>query len=124
MNPDTCTGPSDEEILLTLAHEMAHVCQQAHSKAPRRSYHDRQSALKMREIGLQPTDSGEPGGTETGTPQATAKKASKTEFTCPDCGQDAWAKPDALLICGDSYEGGEGEICMMEAEPGEAAEAA
>ena len=29
--------------------------------------------------------------------QAKAKKASKTKFTCPDCGQNAWAKPDALL---------------------------
>jgi hypothetical protein len=30
----------------------------------------------------------------------------------------------ALLICGNYYEGGEGEICLMLAEPGEDAEAA
>lgn len=57
-------------------------------------------------------------------PQAKAKKASKTKFTCPDCGQNAWAKPDALLICGLCYDDGEGEICLMLAEPGVAAEAA
>lgn len=26
--------------------------------------------------------------------------ASKTKFTCPDCGAKAWGKPDLLLICG------------------------
>jgi hypothetical protein len=25
---------------------------------------------------------------------------SKTKFTCPECMQNAWAKPDASLICG------------------------
>ena len=30
------------------------------------------------------------------------KRASKTKFTCPECGQNAWAKPDALLLCGVS----------------------
>jgi hypothetical protein len=56
--------------------------------------------------------------------QAKAKKASKTKFTCPECGQNAWAKPDALLICGDCYDDGEGEICLMIATPAEEAEAA
>ena len=35
-----------------------------------------------------------------------------------------WAKSDALLICGGCYEDGEGNICLMLAEPGEEAEAA
>ena len=52
------------------------------------------------------------------------KKASKTKFTFPECGQNAWAKPDALLICGDCYDEGEGEICLMIATPAEEAEAA
>lgn len=30
---------------------------------------------------------------------AKKKRASKTKFTCPDCGQNAWAKPDATLGC-------------------------
>ena len=151
MNPDTFTGRTDEEILSTLAHEMVHVWQQTHGTPPRRSYHDRQWAAKMKEIGLQPSTTGEPGGKETGQSvthyiipggryttayaklaatglrldwqsapagvQAKAKKASKTKFSCPECGQNAWAKSDAQLICGDCYEDGEGDICMMIAEP-------
>ena len=66
MNPDSFNGRSDELILSTLAHEMAHVWQQSHGIPPRRSYHDRQWAAKMKEIGLQPTATGEPGGKETG----------------------------------------------------------
>lgn len=30
---------------------------------------------------------------------AKKKRASKTKFTCPDCGQNAWAKPDAHIGC-------------------------
>ena len=49
--------------------------------------------------------------------EAKAKKAaSKTKFTCPECGQNAWAKPDAALICGDCYDDGEGDICLLVAE--------
>lgn len=158
MNPDSFTGRTDEEILSTLAHEMAHVWQQSHGTPPRRSYHDRQWAAKMKEIGLQPSTTGEPGGKETGQhvthyivpggpyakayaklkarglqlhwqsapagQQAKAKKASKTKFTCPECGQNAWAKPDALIGCGVCYEDGDGEFVLMLAEPGDEGEAA
>lgn len=48
------------------AHEMAHVRQQTHGSPPRSSYHDRQWAAKMKEIGLQPSTTGEPGGIEAG----------------------------------------------------------
>lgn len=138
MNPDTFTDRTDEEILSTLAHEMAHVWQQTHGTPPRRSYHDREWAQKMKEIGLQPSTTAEPGGKETGQSvshyiiaggryaaayaelqstglkltwesaaygsQAAAKKASKTKFTCPECGQNAWGKPECALICGTCYE--------------------
>ena len=151
LNPDTFAGRSDEEILSTLAHEMAHVWQQTHGKPPRRSYHDREWAAKMKEIGLQPTTTGEPGGKETGEKvthyiipggpyakayakletkgfqlhwqsapagkEAKAKKASKTKFTCPECGQNAWGKPDTLLICGVCFEDSASEICLMLAGP-------
>jgi hypothetical protein len=104
----------------------------------------------MREIGLQPSSTGEPGGKETGqsvshyilpggryanayaklaaqgfqlhwqsipvSAQASVKKASKTKYTCPVCGQNAWAKPDALLLCGECYDDGDGDICFMLAE--------
>ena len=66
MNPDSFTGRTDEEILSTLAHEMAHVWQQSHGTPPRRSYHDQQWAAKMKEIGLRPSDTGQVGGKETG----------------------------------------------------------
>lgn len=35
---------------------------------------------------------------------ATARKrkaASKTKYTCPDCGVKAWAKPEVSLLCGE-----------------------
>jgi hypothetical protein len=161
LNPDTFTGRTDEEILSTLAHEMAHVWQQTHGKPPTRCYHDKQWAAEMKEIGLQPSTTGAPGGKETGQSvthyivaggpyarayaklkvtgfqlhwqsvprdaQAKAKKASKTKFTCPDCGQNAWAKPDALLICGDCYgedEDGEPLITLMLAEQEQGAQTA
>jgi len=156
MNPDSFTGRSDEEILSTLAHEMAHVWQQSHGTPPRRCYHDQQWAAKMKEIGLRPSDTGQVGGKETGQSvshyiipggayakayaklqarglqlhwqsapagrQAKAKKASKTKFTCPDCGQNAWAKPDALLGCYACYEETE-ELVLMLAEPSDEDEA-
>jgi hypothetical protein len=147
LNPDSFIGRSDEIILSTLVHEMVHVWQQTHGRPPRRSYHDRQWAAKMREIGLQPSSSGEPGGKETGqsmshyilpggryaeafaklaargfqlhwqsvpaSEQGKVKKASKTKFTCPDCGLNAWAKPGARLICGVCYNEWQGDIRLM-----------
>lgn len=106
----------------------------------------------MKAVGLQPTDTGEVGGKETGQAvshfiipngsyqracqklqatgfvlrwqsapedrQARARKAaSKTKFTCPECGQNAWAKPDALLICGQCFEdAGEAPFMLAESE--------
>jgi hypothetical protein len=29
------------------------------------------------------------------------KLASKTKYTCPSCGLNAWAKPGAWLVCGE-----------------------
>jgi hypothetical protein len=66
LNPDHFTGASDEHILSILAHEMAHAWQQTHGKPPTRCYHDRQWGAKMKEIGLYPSSTGEPGGKETG----------------------------------------------------------
>lgn len=150
LNPDGFNNRQDEEILSTLVHEMVHVWQQSHGTPPRRSYHDREWAAKMKAVGLQPSSTGQPGGAETGQKMshyilpgqaftkaftklrsngfqlrwesmevrsdAKAKTASKTKFTCPECAQNAWAKPDALLICGACYEDGEGESVLMLAE--------
>ena len=46
-------------------------------------------------------------------PTAAKKRASKTKYTCPECGQNAWAKPDACLLCGHCQE-------EMTAEPPDA----
>jgi hypothetical protein len=149
LNPDGFHGRTDGLILSTLVHEMCHVWQEAFGTPPRRGYHDRQWAAKMKEIGLQPSSTGEEGGRETGQSvshfiilegrfaQASAKlaaggfqlhwqsmpasargkkNASKVKFTCPTCGQNAWAKPTAQLLCGECFDEGEGELCRMVAE--------
>jgi hypothetical protein len=50
---------------------------------------------------------------------AKAKQANKTKYTCPECGQNAWAKPNALLICGACYEENGNAISRMLATPAE-----
>jgi predicted SprT family Zn-dependent metalloprotease len=140
LNPSLFHARKPNEILSTLAHEMVHLWQHHYGKPPRKSYHDRQWAAKMHEIGLIPTATGEPGGKETGQRvthvidangryasvvaqlfiahptilyqdrssenDETRKKksASKTKYTCPTCGLNAWAKPNAPLICGDCQQ--------------------
>jgi ribosomal protein S27AE len=47
-----------------------------------------------------------------------AKITSKRKFTCPECGQNAWAKMSASLICGQCFKKGVGEIAYMIAEKG------
>lgn len=148
LNPDTFADETDERVLSTLAHEMAHLWQQAFGRAPRRCYHDREWAGKMKEIGLQPTTTGGADGKETGqsvthfvikggafaraytelakkgfklhwespaalAAESKAKTESKTKFTCPTCEQNAWAKPDAVLICGSCFEDEPGDPQTM-----------
>jgi hypothetical protein len=66
LNPDHFIGRSDEEILSTLVHEQVHVWQQTHGTPTRRGYHNRAWADHMKTIGLYPSNTGEPGGKETG----------------------------------------------------------
>lgn len=49
--------------------------------------------------------------------QQRAKAASKTKYSCPGCGLNVWAKPDTALLCGECYDGGQGELLTLEAEP-------
>jgi predicted SprT family Zn-dependent metalloprotease len=136
-NPAYFATRTPEEVLSTLAHEMVHLWQHHFGEAPRKAYHDKQWASKMREIGLIPTTTGEEGGKETGqkmshlidetgnfkracqrllasnpailysdrgideTEIRKKKLASKTKYTCPTCGLNAWAKPNVSLVCGD-----------------------
>jgi hypothetical protein len=66
LNPDHFTGKPDEEILSTLVHEMAHVWRWETGKKKLTGYHDKRWAEKMKQIGLQPSHTGKPGGRETG----------------------------------------------------------
>ena len=53
-------------VLSTVVHEMVHLAQHHFGKPSRNGYHNRQWATAMKAIGLQPSDTGEPGGRETG----------------------------------------------------------
>ena len=65
LNPESLTRPI-EDALSTLVHEMVHQWQEDHGRAPRACYHNRQWAEKMIEVGLIPSDTGAPGGKQTG----------------------------------------------------------
>lgn len=65
VNPDFMDRP-DKEWHSTLVHEMCHLWQQDFGKPSRSSYHNKQWASKMEQIGLMPSDTGEPGGKTTG----------------------------------------------------------
>ena len=66
LNPSHFRQRPIQEVLATLAHEMVHLWQHHFGKAGRGRYHNKEWAGKMKEIGLQPTDTGEEGGKETG----------------------------------------------------------
>jgi predicted SprT family Zn-dependent metalloprotease len=137
LNPTHFATRPPAEVLSTLAHEMVHLWQHHFGSPPTKSYHDKQWARKMREIGLIPTATGEIGGKETGQKMShlidetgsfkracqsllashpailysdraleedkvrKKKLASKTKYSCPSCGLNAWAKPGAPLVCGE-----------------------
>jgi predicted SprT family Zn-dependent metalloprotease len=66
LNPSHFKAQTTQEILSTLVHEMAHLWQHHFGKPGRTSYHNREWAECMRAIGLIPSDTGQPGGKETG----------------------------------------------------------
>jgi hypothetical protein len=66
LNPDHFIDRTDREIVSTLVHEMVHVWQQTFGKPPTRGYHNREWAVKMKAVGLQPTNTSGVGGKETG----------------------------------------------------------
>jgi len=65
LNPDSLNREL-EAVMSTLVHEMAHQWQQDHGSPPRRCYHNREWAEKMVEVGLIPSNTGQPGGRPTG----------------------------------------------------------
>lgn len=74
LNPDHFEGARhhgsrgpEEDVLSTLLHEMVHLWQQhLATKKPKGGYHDKTWAGKMKEVGLYPSVTGQPGGKETG----------------------------------------------------------
>lgn len=70
LNPQYFASHPIEETLSTLAHEMVHLWQAHFGEPGRRAYHNRQWADKMLEIGLTPSDTGQPGGKQTGEKMA------------------------------------------------------
>jgi DNA-directed RNA polymerase subunit RPC12/RpoP len=65
LNPNMLGRPL-EDTMATLAHEMAHQWQDDYGSPSRKGYHNSEWADKMEEIGLIPSDTGEPGGARTG----------------------------------------------------------
>jgi ribosomal protein S27AE len=66
LNPSHFAQRTDIGVLSTLAHEMAHLSQFHFGKSRRAGYHCRQWADRMITIGLSPSDTGRPGGRQTG----------------------------------------------------------
>jgi hypothetical protein len=57
---------------------------------------------------------------EEDSPARKRKAASKTKYSCEQCGLNAWAKPDAHLICGDCELPMEPEAAAEEEDPQQA----
>jgi predicted SprT family Zn-dependent metalloprotease len=131
LNPGTFKECTDEDILSTLVHEMAHHWQSCNGNPGRGRYHNSEWADKMESLGLMPTSTGKPGGSRTGqrvthyiiargpfdkackellaggarvewqSREAAKVDRSKTKYVCPSCALNAWAKPGVYLICGN-----------------------
>lgn len=65
MNPDHFANRTIEEVLSTLVHEMVHA-RQHHFGAVTKTAHNKEWADMMREVGLEPSSTGAPGGKPTG----------------------------------------------------------
>ena len=65
LNPDQLNRPL-AGVMSTLAHEMAHQWQHQCGTPSRTGYHNKEWGRKMKQIGLHPSHTGQPGGRETG----------------------------------------------------------
>lgn len=66
LNPTYFAVQPIKEVLSTLGHEMVHLWQAHNGKSGRGRYHNKEWAAKMNEIELIPSDTGQPGGKQTG----------------------------------------------------------
>jgi ribosomal protein S27AE len=143
LNPDSMDRTLDA-VLSTLVHEMTHLEQQEYGTPGSKGHHNKEWVKLMERVGLIPSNTGEPGGKQTGRqmthyveeggafevsmhkliadgfslpyftqPRAAAEKKkdlSKVKFTCPCCGDKAWAKASMRLVCGECDETMIGEV--------------
>ena len=65
LNPNTMDRTM-EAVLSTLVHEMTHLEQQEYGKPGKNGHHNREWVNLMERVGLIPSDTGEPGGKQTG----------------------------------------------------------
>jgi len=65
LNPDHLLRPL-ADTMSTLVHEMCHQWQSQCGSPSRGGYHDKEWGHKMKQIGLHPSNTGEPGGRQTG----------------------------------------------------------
>lgn len=65
LNPNTMDRTL-EAVLSTLVHEMTHLEQQEYGKPGKNGHHNKEWVGLMERVGLIPTDTGEPGGKQTG----------------------------------------------------------
>lgn len=85
LNPSFFAIQPVKVILSTLGHEMVHLWQAHFGKSGRGRYHNKQWAGKMNEIGLIPSDTGEPGGKQTGDKMADyIEPGGKFDKVCDD----------------------------------------
>lgn len=66
INPDTLANRSAYDVLSTLVHEMTHLEQYYFGQSSRNGYHNKGWGLLMKAVGLHPSNTGKPGGKETG----------------------------------------------------------
>lgn len=130
MNPAHLRNRPLVDVLATLVHEICHVWQYHKGSPSRGRYHNREWGTKMKSLGLQPSNTGEPGGQETGdrmshyilpggkfetiakrfiatgfkiswSSDVTPPHSTRAKYTCPECAANVWAKPNIHIICGD-----------------------
>lgn len=131
MNPDYFQGRSDEDVLSTLVHEMAHHWQYCFGSPGKNAYHNKEWASKMESIGLHPISLDNDKGTGTRVthdvvsdghyqrafrdlrefslawaarlaPSKTVKAAPK--LVCKSCHQKVQGPKDTFIICGICQE--------------------
>jgi hypothetical protein len=66
LNPKHFKDRTNEQSLSTLVHEMVHLWQAHFGECRTHGYHNKEWGRKMKEIGLYPSNTGQPGGKETG----------------------------------------------------------